>query len=156
MTDKPKQSRRSAGTQDKTSETAQAVRTDAEPQAASTAEMANGQAEMVMTMNNMAIDTFARACQAYFNGWATINGELTGFLAKRLSHDADLSSALARCESWEEAAELQRDWARVVAEEYAEEASRLMELTSEVTTQQWRPVWDQADKAVAEMTKLSH
>ena len=153
MTDKPKQSRRDAGAETKPKAAGAAEAGAAEPAAPETPDEANGQAEMVMAMNSVAIDTFARACQATFNGWAAINGELTGFMAKRLGHDADLSAALARCESWEQAADLQRDWARVVAEEYAEEASRLMELTTEVTTQQWRPVWDQADKAVSELTR---
>ena len=148
MTEKAKQTRRGNG--------GTAARNGAPAEGNSVTE----QTEAMVTMNAMAIETFTKACQAYLNGWATLNGELAGFMAKRLNHDAELGSSLARCESWEEAAELQRDWARVTAEEYAAEASRLMELTSEmtaeVTAEQWKPVWAQAEKAVADVKKATH
>lgn len=116
---------------------------------------ASDQAEAMVAMNAVAVETFTKACQAYLNGWATLNGELAGFMAKRLNHDAELGSALARCESLEEAAELQRDWARITAEEYAEEASRLMELTTEVTAEQWKPIWAQTETAAASVRKAT-
>ena len=113
----------------------------------------NGQAQMMMAMNGAAMETFSRCCQAYLTGVARMNSEIAGFMAKRLTHDAELSASLARCGSWEEAADLQRDWAREAAEEYAEEANRLVELASTVATEQWQPVWTSTEQAVSSMTK---
>ena len=115
----------------------------------------NGNAEAVMAMNGAAFDVFTRACQAYFNGWATVNSEIAGFMAKRLTHDAELNASLAGCTTWEQAAELQRGWAQETAEEYFEEANRLMVLASRVTFDQWQPVWQRADEAFTSAAKTT-
>ena len=113
----------------------------------------NGTSEMMMAVNATAIDVFTRACRAGFCGWASMNSEVADFMAKRLKHDADLSASLARCETWEDAVALQRDWAREAAEEYMDEANRLMELSSRLASDQWKPVWEQADEMVSTMAK---
>ena len=113
----------------------------------------NGTSDMMMAVNATAIDVFTRACRAGFYGWASMNSEVADFMAKRFKHDADLSASLARCESWEDAVALQRDWAREAAEEYMDEANRLMELSSRLASDQWKPVWQQADEMVSTIAK---
>ena len=110
----------------------------------------NGESDLMMAMNGAALDAFARACRASFCGWAEVNSEVANFMAKRFRHDAELNAALARCESWEDAVTLQNDWAREAAEEYIEEASRLMEMTSKMASDQWKPVLQSAEETVAE------
>ena len=105
------------------------------------------------TENGMAMDGFAKACSAYLTGWATINGEIAGFMAKRFAQDAELGNALVKCENWEQAVDLQQDWARTAAQDYADEASRLMELSSTLATEQWQPVLDQAAQPLSEALK---
>ena len=118
-------------------------------------ESGNGQADMMMAMNGAAMDVFARACRVSFSGWAEVNSEVASFMAKRFRHDAELNASLARCDSWEDAVALQNDWMREAAEEYIEEASRLMEMTSKMASDQWKPVLEQADEAVTEFTKTA-
>lgn len=115
----------------------------------------NGTSDMMMAVNATAMDVFTRACRASFSGWASMNSEMADFMAKRFKHDADLSASLARCDNWEDAVALQRDWARSAAEEYVEEANRLMELSSKLASDQWKPVWEQADEMVSTIAKNS-
>lgn len=112
-------------------------------------EAMNGADETLSAVNARAIDVFGQACRAGFHGWASMNSEIADFMAKRFKHDADLSASLARCENWGDAMTLQQDWARETAEEYMEEANRLMALTSKLANDQWKPVWQQADELVA-------
>ncbi len=118
-------------------------------------EAGNGTSDMVMAANAKAMDVFARACQASFQGWASMNSEVADFMAKRFKLDAELSASLARCETWEDAVTLQQDWARQAAENYADEANRLMELSSKLANEQWKPVWQQADDIVADLGKAT-
>ena len=120
------------------------------------AEAAEGASDVVSAANAGALDLFSHACRAGFNGWASMNSEIADFMAKRLKHDADLSASLARCENWEDAVALQQDWARETAEEYMEEASRLMDLSSKLANDHWKPVWQQADEMVSSMARGSN
>ena len=135
------------------------AKTKAAPAASNTptgiGEAGNGTSEMVMAANARAVDVFARACQVSFQGWASMNSEVADFMAKRFKHDAELSASLARCETWEDAVNLQQDWARRTAENYVEEANRLMELSSKLANEQWKPVWQQADDIVADLGKTT-
>ena len=115
----------------------------------------NGTSAVLATVNATAIDTFTNACRAGFSGWASMHSEVAGFMAKRMKHDADLGISLARCESWEDAVTLQQNWARETAEEYVEEANRLMELSSKLASEHWKPVWQQADEMVSNLAKTS-
>ena len=113
----------------------------------------NGTSEVMTAVNATAIDVFSRACRAGFHGWASMNSEVADFMAKRFKHDADLSASLARCDNWEDVVSLQQDWARETAEEYLQEANRLMELSSKLANEQWKPVWEQADEMVSTIAK---
>ena len=61
---------------------------------------------------------------------AAWNGEVLRFASDRLRHDSELGFALAKCRSWTEAAELQRDWATKTTQDYFEEGGRLLRLAT--------------------------
>ena len=61
---------------------------------------------------------------------AAWNGEVLRFASDRLRQDSEFGSALAKCRSWTEAAELQRDWATKTTQDYFEEGGRLLRLST--------------------------
>jgi hypothetical protein len=61
---------------------------------------------------------------------AAWNGEVFRFASDRLRQDSEFGFALAKCHSWTEAAELQRDWATKTTQDYFEEGRRLLRLTA--------------------------
>ncbi|WP_119303629.1 phasin family protein [Dongia deserti] len=62
---------------------------------------------------------------------AALNGEVLRFASDRLRRDSEFGFALAKCRSWTEAAELQRDWATKTTEDYFEESRRLLKLATQ-------------------------
>lgn len=111
------------------------------------------QFEIVTAINGAAMDIFSQACQAYASGLATVNSELVSFVNTRLKHDAELGEALAKCRNWTDAATLRQDWAQTASVEYLAEASRLMEVTAEVSKESWKPVSARSEQAVGEPLK---
>jgi len=71
-----------------------------------------GRFEGLATFNGAAADAFMKASMAYWHALSELNGELYGFLNRRLRHDMDLGRSMAGSEGWQEAARLQQDWAR--------------------------------------------
>jgi hypothetical protein len=61
---------------------------------------------------------------------AAWNGEVLRFASDRLRRDSELGFGLAKCRSWTEAAELQRDWATKTTQDYFEESRRLLRLAT--------------------------
>jgi hypothetical protein len=61
---------------------------------------------------------------------AVWNGEVFRFASDRLRQDSEFGFALAKCRSWTEAAELQRDWATKTTQDYFEEGGRLLRLST--------------------------
>lgn len=72
---------------------------------------------MLQNFNPEMIGSLGEAGSAYLRGVVSLNQEITGFINKRLEHDADLSRALGKCKDWKEAAELQQKWFREASEE---------------------------------------
>lgn len=91
-------------------------------------------------LNGEMMDTLGEAGSAYLRGMVSINRELIDFIGKRLDHDAELSRALGQCREWKEAAELQQAWIRDASEEYAENVSKLMRLTTKMMNDTWAPL----------------
>jgi hypothetical protein len=61
---------------------------------------------------------------------AAWNGEVLRFASERLRQDSEFGFALAKCRSWTEAADLQRDWATRTTQDYFEEGGRLLQLAT--------------------------
>lgn len=102
-----------------------------------------GRLEGLATFNGAAADAFVKASMAYWHALSELNGELYGFLNRRLRHDMDLGRSMAGSEGWQEAARLQQDWARTTLEEYAAEATKIMELSSQAGMEGWRTFYGQ-------------
>jgi Phasin protein len=65
---------------------------------------------------------------------AVWNGEVLRFASDRLRQGSELGFALAKCRSWTEAAELQRDWTTKTTQDYFEESRRLLRLATRAGT----------------------
>ena len=61
---------------------------------------------------------------------AAWNCEVLRFASDRFRQDSEFGFALAKCRSWAEAAELQRDWATKTTQDYFEEGRRLLRLST--------------------------
>ena len=97
-------------------------------------------------LNTEMMGTLGEAGGAYLRGVASLNQEITGFINKRLEHDAELSRALGKCKDWKEATELQQSWFREASEEYASSARTLMELSTRIMNETWAPLQRGEDK----------
>ena len=102
-----------------------------------------GQLEGLAAFNGTTADAFMKASRAYWNALSELNGELYGFYDKRLKHDMDLSRTMAGCGDLQEATRLQQDWARTTLEEYAAEATKIMQLCSQAGMESWRTFYGQ-------------
>jgi hypothetical protein len=91
-------------------------------------------------LNTEMMGTLGEAGSAYLRGVVTLNQEITGFINKRLEHDAELSRALGKCKDWKEATELQQSWFREASEEYASSARTLVELSTRIMNETWAPL----------------
>jgi hypothetical protein len=111
------------------------------------------QLEGVMAFNNTNVELFTQACQAYAAGVARLNGELLSFVNARLNQDVDLGRALCKCDKWSEALSLQQDWAQRASQEYLSEGSKLMELASKVTQEDWAPLYGRVNQVLAELNE---
>ena len=91
-------------------------------------------------MSGEMLGPLGEAGSAYLRGVVSLNREITNFINKRLEHDAELSRALGQCKDWQEAAELQQGWFREASEEYAANARKLMEMTTQLMNETWAPL----------------
>ena len=57
------------------------------------------------------------------------------------------------CDNWAKASTLQQEWAEQAMRDYAGEASRLMNLASEMTQEAWHPLYESSTEAVRDMDK---
>lgn len=101
------------------------------------------QFEGLTAFNSAAAEALMKASRAYWDALGELNGELYGFFNKRLKHDMDLSQSMATCGDWQQATRLQQDWARTTMEDYAAEATKLMELCSQANMEGWRMLYGQ-------------
>ncbi|MEQ8586640.1 MAG: phasin family protein [Thalassobaculaceae bacterium] len=74
------------------------------------------------------VEATSQAFVRYVEGVAELNQEMSRFVAERLRCDAEFGHALADCQSVAKAAEMQQEWIRKAAEDYASEARKLGEL----------------------------
>lgn len=101
---------------------------------------------MLQNFNPEMIGSLGEVGSAYLRGVVTLNQEVNEFINKRLEHDAELTRALGKCKDWTEAAELQQNWFREASEEYAANAKKLMEMTTQLMNETWAPLQHQQQK----------
>lgn len=89
--------------------------------------------EDLVSVNNATMDAFLRASEAVLKGMASLNEEVISFADKRLRASFDTGQSLVKCSNIAEAMELQSDYAREATEDYLEEATKILNLSAEVT-----------------------
>lgn len=95
---------------------------------------------MVSMWQSNALDLMSRAGQAYTSGVAAIGEEMASFMQTRLQQNIALGESLTRCHTLTDMANVQRDWMKETTEEYAAEARKLIELSSNLMRESWQPV----------------
>jgi|GEM_PF-5999339 len=113
---------------DAATDTVAAERGDGAGQSTGWAENANMQAASLSAFQGPIVEMASQAFGRYVDGVAVLNQEMTRFLTDRLRQDAEFGHALTGCQTFAEAADMQREWVRKAAEDYAAEAQRLGEL----------------------------
>lgn len=91
-------------------------------------------------INSEIAGTLGEAGSIYLQGVLELNREIASFINKRLEHDAELTRSLGQCKDWQEITELQQNWFREAAEEYANNAKTLMGLTTRIMNDTFAPL----------------
>ena len=113
----------------------------------------SAQMASVATLNGATMEFFTQACQAYAVGMATLNGEVTSFVNARVNQDVELGQALFRCGKWSDVMDLQQDWMRQATQDYLDEASRLIDLASQVAKNNWEPIFERTNHTLTSLGK---
>ena len=91
-----------------------------------------------------------KANEALASGVAALSQEVFGFAGKRAGETISHSESLVQCKDAGEALELNYDFAQKATQQYLEEASRLLALTSDISRQYWAPLEERTRKAIDE------
>lgn len=113
----------------------------------------NEQLQQVAAANDAAMEIFAQSCQACASGFASLNGELMGFVSNRFNRDVELGRALSGCANWADALDLQQNWAQQATREYLAEASRITQLASKLVAESWEPVYQRTNMMLTGIAK---
>ena len=74
------------------------------------------------------LEPLIHAGNKWFENWAAVGSELLEFSRARLDRNLEVSKAIARSSSIDEAMDLQADYARSIVRDYFAEASKLADL----------------------------
>jgi hypothetical protein len=100
-------------------------------------------------MNGPMFDGFAQASEACGKACQAWQSEMMRFASARLKSDSDLGLKLVACGSWTDAAKLQQEWASVMAQDYLDEANRLVGLASKLGAEVMSPAAEAAQSRSA-------
>lgn len=80
--------------------------------------------------NGSILEAMARSVETCMKAGLLYQDDLFRFAASRLEWDSKICRALLACKTRAEIVEIQRDWASSTAQDYLEEVSHLIQLTS--------------------------
>jgi hypothetical protein len=80
--------------------------------------------------NGAFVEALTQASQNYVQRVAALNEEILGFAASRMQRTSEASEQIMKCKDLGEALRIQQEWARSMTEQYMQEASRIMEMTT--------------------------
>jgi hypothetical protein len=83
-----------------------------------------------MGTNGAFMEALAQASQNYVQRVAALNEEILGFAATRMQKNSEASEQIMKCKDLSDALRVQQEWARSMTEQYMQEASRIMEMTT--------------------------
>lgn len=90
------------------------------------------------TQSGPMIDALLHGSEAYAKAALAWQQEVLRFMGSRLQWDGRAGEALGKCRTLTEVAEVQRDWAMSAAQDYFEEANRLIQLAAKLVPS-WMP-----------------
>jgi hypothetical protein len=92
--------------------------------------------------NGNAVDfaPWLKASETMFNGMMTIGQEVGEFAANRLRENMEFTSSVMQCGDPREAVRLEMDYARQATQQYLDEASKLMQMTAQVSQKGWASI----------------
>jgi hypothetical protein len=76
------------------------------------------------------VEALTQASQNYVQRVAALNEEILGFAATRMQRTSEASEQIMKCKDLGEALRIQQEWARSMTEQYMQEASRIMEMST--------------------------
>lgn len=102
-------------------------------------ETADKQAATFSAFQGPLVEAASQVFGRYVEGMAELNQEMTRFVAERLRYDAEFGHALTGCHSFAKAAEMQQEWIKKAAEDYASEARKLGEIGQKIVADSTGP-----------------
>jgi hypothetical protein len=79
-----------------------------------------------------AMETMERASASVFTGVTEMQREIAEFVSERIRQDLETQQGLLRCRTLDEVREVQSQFYRTTLDQYSAEATKLMELSTEV------------------------
>lgn len=104
--------------------------------------------ETLMATNGEMLRAVMKANEAALEGAVAVGREIMEFGTARVQRDLETQGSLMRCKDAEEAYRVQFDYAREATQQYFEEASKLMNLTAQITRDCWAPIEDRTRAAL--------
>lgn len=115
----------------------------------------NGAASVQGMPNGEALAAMMRANQVLLEGMTAMQREIMEFGSARLRQDLETQEELSHCKDLQEAFRMQAEFAQKTMQQYAEEMSKLAQLSAKIGCDCWAP-WEEATRAtLAEVTKRS-
>jgi phasin family protein len=99
------------------------------------------------------VEAFARATEAMIKGMANVNAEMARFAEDRIRANFERMQSLLKTSDPADVVELQVNFARLAAEQYFTEATRLLNLAAQVTEESWAPIKDRVDEEFGIVSK---
>lgn len=92
--------------------------------------------------NGVSVDLapWIKASEAMLNGMMSFGQEMSQFATARLRENMEFTSTVMRCGDPQEAVRLEMDYARHATQQYLNEASKLMQIATEVSQKGWEPL----------------
>jgi len=86
---------------------------------------------------NPGVEAAMRAGNVWLKGLGSLNEEVLSFSQEQINKCMEASQSLLQCSSFEQAISKQQELARGTIESYSREATKLIELTSEIARKTW-------------------
>ena len=86
-----------------------------------------------------AVELMERASASMLTGMAEMQKEVAGFVSERIRQDLETQQELLRCRTLDELREVQSRFFRTTLDQYSAEATKLMQLSTEVFTRTLDP-----------------
>ena len=94
---------------------------------------------MAIETQQQAVESMERASASMLAGVTEMQKEIAGFVSERIRQDLETQQELLSCRTLEEVGEVQSRFFRTTLDQYSAEATKLMQLSTEVFTRSLDP-----------------